>query len=268
MKKYAKPLALLLAVVMCIGLMTACMGDTDDDENDYSTDDTGLSTDLGSGDNIDADDMLDDENNESHSDLIGKVSSVTEESISLTLYESDGEEIDFAALDLSTLTATGSWEEIAVTTDTSYWFIDAGTEVSALLSDITVGSMIAVTQDETDVQKIIILEQAKNTDGEEITPIFAEVDSVSDDGTLTLMLYSSESTEVLDYAAIDWSDYTYAFNTMDYTIPDDANIQLIEDQITMTADSSAITAGAMLVIIQDDIGATEIFVYQEMTIAE
>lgn len=266
MKKYAKPLALLLAVVMCIGLMTACTGGTDDDENDYSTDDTGLSTDFGSDDNTYADDMLDGENNEIHSDLIGKVSSVTEESIYLTLYESDSEEIDFATLDLSTLVATGSWEEIAVTTETTYWVMDAGTEVSALLSDITVDSMVAVTQDETGVQKIIILEQTENTDG--VTPIFAEVESVSDDGTLTLMLYSSESTEVLDYAAIDWNDYTYAFNTMDYTIPDDANIQLIEDQITMTADSSAITEGTMLVIIQDDIGATEIFVYQEMTIAE
>ena len=44
MKKYAKPLALILAFVMCIGLMTVCTGGTDDDENDYSTDDTGLST--------------------------------------------------------------------------------------------------------------------------------------------------------------------------------------------------------------------------------
>lgn len=268
MKKYAKPLTLLLAIVMCVGLVTACTSGTDDDENDYSTDDTGLSTGNGPGDNTGTDDMLDDENSEASSELIGKVSSVTEESFYLTLYESGGEDIDFATLDLSTLTATGSWEEIAVTTETTYWVMDAGTEVSAVFSDITVDSMVAVTQDETDVQKIIILEQAENTDGKEITPIFAEVDSISEDGTLNLMLYTSENADVSNYAAVDWSDYTYAFDTLDYIVPDDAIIQLVGEQTITAVDSSAISEGDMVVIVQDDIGTTEVFVYQTITILE
>lgn len=268
MKKYAKPLALLLAVVMCIGVMTACTGGTDDDENDYSTDNTGLSTGIGSDDDTSAGDMLDDENNEVNSDLIGKVSSVTEESIYLTLYESDTEEIDFTTLDLSTLTATGSWEEIAVATETTYWFMDTGVEVSALLSDITVDSMIAVTTDEYGTQKILILEQAESMSDEETSTIFAEVESISEDGTLNLMLYTSENADVSNYAAVDWSDYTYAFDTLDYIVPDDAIIQLVGEQTTTAVDSSAIAEGAMVAIVQDDIGTTEVFVYQTIAILE
>ena len=50
MKKYAKPIALLLAVVMCIGIMTACTSNAGNDEDDYSTDDTGLNTNISSDD--------------------------------------------------------------------------------------------------------------------------------------------------------------------------------------------------------------------------
>ena len=268
MKKYAKPIALLLAVVMCIGIMTACTSNAGNDEDDYSTDDTGLNTNISSDDDSGTDDAVDDGEEEIPSDLVGKVSSVTEESIYLTLYESDVEEIDFASLDLSTLTATGGWEEIAVTAETTYWVMAAGTEVSALFSDITVDAMIAVTQDEYGTQKILILEQAEHLESEENNPIFAAVDSISEEGTLTLMLYTSENTDVLDYTAVDWSGYTYAFDTMDYIIPDDAIIQLVGEQTVTAADSSAITEGAMLVIYQGSAGLTEIFVYQSIISAE
>lgn len=268
MKKYAKSLALLLAVVMCVGLMTACTGSTDDDENDYSSDDTGLSTGVSSDDDTSTDEMLDDGSTDAPSELVGKVSSVTEESIYLTLYESDVEEIDFASLDLSTLTATGGWEEIAVTAETTYWIMTTGTEVSALFSDITVDAMIAITQDEYGTQKILILEQAEHLESEENNPIFAAVDSISEEGTLALMLYTSENADVLDYTAVDWSGYTYAFDTMDYIIPEDAIIQLVGEQSVTAADSSAITEGAMVVIVQDDVGTTEVFVYHANAIGQ
>lgn len=267
MKRYAKPLALLLAVVMCVGIMTACTGNSDNDGDDYSTDDTGQNTDINANDDTSQDGTLDNESEEIQTDLIGEVSSITEETINFTLYESDADNIDYVTLDLATLTATGSWEEITLTEETTYWLVANGTEVSAQHSDVTVGSMIAVTKDENGIQKILILEQAENLGDEETTPIFAEVDSISEDGTLTLMLYASEDTNVVDYGAVDWNSYTYAFNTMEYIVPDEAIIQIVGEQTT-TADASAITEGAMVVIVQDSIGTTEIFVYQDSISAE
>lgn len=272
MKKYAKPIALLLAVVMCIGIMTACTSNAGNDEDDYSTDDTGLNTNISADDDSGTDDAVDDGEEEIPSDLVGKVSSVTEESIYLTLYESDIEATDFAALDLTTLTASGSWEEVTVTEETSYWFMESGTETSAALSDVTVDSMIAVTEDENGVQKIIILEKAESRGDEEVETIFAEVESIAEDGTLTLMLYALEDavadTEIADYAAVDWNNYVYSFDTMEYIVPADAIILLAEDQTSEVTDSSAITEGAMLVIYQDSAGLTEIFVYQSIISAE
>ena len=270
MKKYAKSLALLLTVVMCVGLMAACTGNADNDEDDGSTNDTTLNT--GSDiDNTDSDGTVTDEIEDAPADILGKVSSVSDTSISLTVYESDTEEIDYTVLDLTTLIATGSWEEVTVTEETSYWLMESGTETSAALSDITVDSMIAVTEDKSGVQKIIILEKAESGGDEEVEAIFAEVESIAEDGTLTLMLYAMENTEVdaeiTDYAAVDWNEYVYSFDMMDYIISDSATIQLAGEYQT-TTDATAIEVGTMLVIYQDETGSDVIIVYQNSNIAE
>lgn len=273
MKKYAKPIALLLAVVMCIGIMTACTSNADNDEDGGTTNNTSLNTDTGSDiDTTNSDDTVTDENEEAPADILGKVSSVSDTSISLTVYESDTEEIDYAALDLTTLTATGSWEEVTVTEETSYWFMEAGTETSAALSDITVDSMIAVTEDENGVQKIIILEKAESRGDEEAETILAEVESIAEDGTLTLMLYALEdaeaTTDAVDYTDVEWENYVYAFDTMEYVLPDNATIQYAGDYSLTTTDSAAIEVGTMLVIYQDETGSDMIIVYQNSNIAE
>ena len=150
--------------------------------------------------------------------------------------------------------------------------MESGTETSAALSDVTVDSMIAVTEDESGVQKVIILEKAESSGNEEVETIFAEVESIAEDGTLTLMLYAMENTEVdaeiTDYAAVDWDEYVYSFDTMDYVIPDSAIIQLSGEYPLTTTDSPAIEVGTMLVIYQDETGSDVIIVYQNSNIAE
>lgn len=272
MKKYAKTIALLFAVVLCVGIMTACTGNTDNDEDNYTMDDTGLSTNTGSDDDTVTDDATNGENEEFSSDLIGKVSLVTEESIYLTLYESNVKEIDYATLDFTTLTATGNWEEITVTEETAYWFMEAGTETGAALSDVTVDSIVAVTEGERGMQKIIILEKTKIEGVENLEAIFAEVESIAEDGTLTLMLYTlvdtEADTEVTNYTAIDWNDYVYSFDTMDYLISDSATIQFAGEYPLPPTDSTAIEVGTMLVIYQEESGSDTIIIYQNSNIAE
>lgn len=272
MKKHARPFALLLALVLCVGLMTACTNNAANGEDDNTANDTSLNT------NVDADSTTDnseasaDEGEEAPANLIGKVSSTSDTSITLTTYEADAAEIDYATLDLATLTATGSWEEISVTEETTYWLMESGTETSAAFTDVTVDSIIAATQDENGMQKIIILEKAQTEGDEVLEPIFAEVESIAEDGTLMLMVYAAEDTEVItdvtDYVAIDWDNYVYAFDTMEYVVPEDALIQIVENQMSTVADASVITAGAMVVINQDDTGLTTIYIYQNAISAE
>ena len=270
MKKHARPLALLLALVLCVGLMTACTNNAANDEDYNTANDTSLNS--NSDSTTSSEETLTDEIEEAPANLIGKVSSTSDASITLTTYEADTEEIDYATLDLTTLTATGSWEEISVTEETTYWLMESGTETSAAFTDVTVDSTIAVTQDESGMQKIVILEKAQAEGDEVLEPIFAEVESIAEDGTLMLMVYAAEDTEVItdvtDYAAVDWDSYVYAFDTMEYVVPEDALIQIVGNQMSTVADASVITAGVMVVINQDDTGLTTIYIYQNAISAE
>ena len=262
--KRMKNISLLLAVMLCVSLFAACSGNETEEESSEME----ITVEEATENAYDTEEESADEDESSEetgfTGKIGLLTSVSEESITLMIYESESVITDYSLLDVSELTSTGSWETMILSDEVTYWYMENGVETSATYEDLTVDSMIAVTTDEYDIQKIIILEKGENETTSENEAIFAMVESVEDDH-LTLNIYSAAETETdpadTDYASVEWDRYTDTFETSEYVFAEDVTVQIAEDGILTDSDTASIAEGDMIVIYQDDLGGDVIVVY-------
>lgn len=126
--------------------------DTDSTATSDSTEDTDSTDDETTEDDTD-------EEVEASEDIMGKVSSVSSDLITMTEYTSDIEAGDYATFDISTLTETSVTRYIYLDSDTEYYIVESENLVEATIDDVTEGAMIAETTSEEDVKQIIILEK-------------------------------------------------------------------------------------------------------------
>lgn len=211
-------------------------------------------------------------------DIIGQVTYVGTAYLSLTSYEAPDDVVDYATLDVSTLTEAGGTKYVYPDENAEYFRVSNGTLVPATYEDIVKGCILAVTADDTGTQQIILLEnnqedEPEDTEAEgtgetrsESTCIVAEVTSVNTDGSLTLLEYvAPEDLAMEDYEAVDLTQFTPGETTSEYEIPDDSLIYLAENGELTELNADQIAVGDMLVIDTDDSGVTNILVYPPET---
>lgn len=268
MKKYVKPLALVLAVILCVGALAACTTTTtkEDDDDDYA--DTGTTA----APDDTADDATDDSaqdataDDEVQEDVIGKITEIYDSMLTLDSYTAASEITDYAALDVTTLTATGETEYPYIYEDCEYYRASEGTLADATDEDLTVGQTVAVITTEDGVQQVIILQDAE-ADGATIEsyPVIAEVNAIADDGTWTLYIYALNSDvtdyEITDYANVELDNYTYAFDSLDYLPTEGITVQFASEDTLTDAVASDVAVGDMVVIYTDEAGNEKIAVY-------
>ena len=261
-----KNISLLLAVILCAGLFAACSGGKAEEsaETEINVDEAADYMDDAYED-VTARDEANAEN--SFTGKIGLISSVSEESITLMLYESESVITDYSQIDVSALTSSGSWETMILSEQVTYWYLEDGVETGAAYEDLTVDSMIAVTTDENDIQKIVILEKGENETVSENEAIFARVESVEED-YLTLNIYTDTEIETdptdTDYASVEWDRYADTYETSEYVFAEDVTVQIAEDGILTDSDTASIAEGSGIVIYQNDEGGDVIVVYQNI----
>lgn len=99
----------------------------------------------------------------SASDVIGKVTAVTDSGFDIAVYEADTEIADYTDLSGATLSDTGSIDTVTIEADAVFEHVSSGVLETTTQSFVMEGDMIAVTQSEDGTQRFIILEY---TDGE------------------------------------------------------------------------------------------------------
>ena len=86
----------------------------------------------------------------------------------------------------------------------------------------------------------------------ELREIVAQLKEIRADGTLLLHIYALESSAddyvITDYANVDWDNYAYAFDTMEYSIGEDTAIMLAEDGELTESNILSLSAGDMVII--------------------
>ena len=101
--------------------------------------------------------------------------------------------------------------------------------------------------------------------------VFAKVASVNADGSLSLLLYLPEKSdsepENIDCSAVDWNNYVYAFDTMEYIVSDHTIIRFAGTYSFEESYTTEIRTGNMLVIYQDESGKDVIVVYKNTDIS-
>ena len=160
MKTKLRFLSIAMMLMLSIGLLAGC-GSSDSTD---STDSSGSTDSTDSSDSTDDSDSTYSSGSSDEEDVIGEVTYISTLSISLDVYEADSVVEDYAALDTSTLTATGSSDTVTLESDVEYYYISDGALVSATSEDIVEGDMIAITTDDSGVQQVILLMQNDSSD--------------------------------------------------------------------------------------------------------
>lgn len=288
MKRKMMILSVLLAVAMCAGIFSACTstttasGSEDSDKTDVTETDSTEKTTEESAAETQA---------EPEPDVIGKVTYVYDSMLTLEVYApADGSEItDYTTVDVTALEATGETEYPSIFEDTEYYYVIEGELTTLTAEDVAVDQMVAVITTDEGIQQVIILsgyaqaeatseETEGETEGSEsVLPdlddlqetdevIIAQVHEFTENGTLMLYLYGLETGcedyVITDYASVDFDNYVYTFNTMEYAISDTVTINVVKDGALSPATAFDIGVDDMLVIYHDKEGMECIAVYQ------
>ncbi|WP_394959667.1 hypothetical protein [Candidatus Allofournierella merdavium] len=152
MKHTTKQIALCLAAALAsVAVLTACSGGAE------STAPASGSTASASGSGSAAHEA-------SQETVMGMVSYVGSDYISMTRYTGGEEATDYAALDVSGLTATQETVSVDTTDATEYLKAESGMLSAAAREDVTTGAFIVSTYDENGTHQIILLPAAASSD--------------------------------------------------------------------------------------------------------
>ena len=265
MKRKFRFLSLALVLVLSMGLLAAC-GSDDADDTTMTEDESGTQTSSTFEESS--------ETNTEAEDVIGEISYISSLYMSLNVYEPVAEVIDYASLDVSTLTASYSTESITIDSDAEYYYISDSPMVSQTSADLEAGDMVAVTTSEDGTQQIILLEKGdgdstgssteySGSDAEYTAEdVVAEVAAIDGD-TLTLTVYEAvdTATAISDYTQVNLEDYIATETEDTYTIDSTVSVYVVEDGVMVISDSSEIVVGDMLVIYTTESGTSSIAIY-------
>ena len=160
MKRRFSFLTVLTVLVLSLALLTGCESTDDDDASSSSSVSSSTSTSSGSSSDTKAGTDEEEDDTAAGVDVIGEVTAITASYITLDVYETDEDVEDYATLDTTMLTSSGTTDTVTIEDDAEYYYISAETLVTTTSDNIEAGDMIVVTVDESEVQQIILLEKA------------------------------------------------------------------------------------------------------------
>lgn len=245
MKRKFALLALMLAALLCIGMLAGC-------SSDENTDDTSSES---------TEEVSSTESAEEEEDVIGIVTFAESTNFTLATYTSESEIDDYASVDVDELTEEGNIEYIYVGSDTEYYVVSSGSLEAAEAEELNADDIVAVTTSDDGVQQVIILKNLEK----EINAEIAEVTAIPDTDELSLMIYDltddAADYRITDAAAIEFSNYEATEKSKDCLVSSDTVIFVCEDGVTTEADISEIAIGDMLAIYTDDDEVETIVIY-------
>lgn len=180
MKHTTKYIALSLAAALaCIAVLTACSDDKSESVSQAQSS-APSSSQAASGSSEAAAEQT---------TVMGEVTYVGSDYISVTAYTGGEEVTDYTTLDVSTLTASEDTESIDTTDATEYFKVESGMLNAATREDVTTGTFIVSTFDEEGNHQIILIETAAADDSavtvtdadEETEETISDTSAVSED---------------------------------------------------------------------------------------
>ena len=177
MKHTKKYTALCLAMALgCLAVLTACSGDKSTSQAQSTA---ASASQAASGSTEET----------AQETVMGEVTYVGSDYISVTAYTGGEEVTDYTTLDVSTLTASEDTESIDTTDATEYFKVESGMLNAATREDVTTGTFIVSTFDEEGSHQIILIETAAADDSavtvtdadEETEETISDTSAVSED---------------------------------------------------------------------------------------
>lgn len=201
MKDHKKRLALVLLAALSIFALAGCSSSSGSE----SADDTNTSS--------SAEQTFSSASEDESSWLIGEITVVSDNEITLTCYESDEAVSTVEDIDTDALTATGETETISLADDVSVERYYNGVTQTTTMDALATGVMVAIH--ESDAQTVYILGAEDDTAVTGTSDSSTSTDSTSDSSTSTdstdsTSTYSSESTD-------DSSTYSSSESTSENT---------------------------------------------------
>jgi len=142
MKHTLKVLSLILALVLCLGVMAGCSNESDNKQTEPSKESTAPTETLPPNPN---------------KDTIGLVNFSGSYCIGLNLYYTTEVITDYTALDVSTLTSAKDHTTVELGDNVTYKIVKDGALVDTTAVVVREGCMIAVIKNEDKSQTVIIL---------------------------------------------------------------------------------------------------------------
>ena len=254
MKKTIRILSLILALVLCAGMLSACTdtGSAGNTANGNSTGNTGSSA--GSADKEDTLEYT-----------IGEVTSIDASVLTINICKTTDKKVtDCTTVDVSTLTVTDETSSVTIAEDAEIYYTVSGELIETTPDKITEGRIIATATDNAGIQQIVILDYI----GESATAssdLVVKVTDIADDGTLTLAIYelsaSAAGYTITDYAAAELDNFVDAQRTQALSIDDSVIIETAQDGKLTEAAFEDIAVGDILIIYDNAEGHTAIAVY-------
>lgn len=188
MKNAKNIFAMILAVVTCVGAMTACSSPSTGTPNE-STGSTTPAT-------------KPSDSTQTTETILGLVTGVTSEKLTVNKYTAEGKVTDFAALDITKLTKTDKTEEIAINKETKYSVAEKGALKNATAEALVPGAMVALTKDNKGAQQIVVLAAPTKAEADQL----GKVTFVGSDFLLMTLYTSAE--KITDYTKLDTATLT------------------------------------------------------------
>ena len=175
MKKRKMFLVLSMVSALCLFTLAGCgNSDTNNDTTTpTSTSDESQTT------------NTNDENNADSSLTIGEITTVGEDSMTLSLYESADKVTAATEIDPATLTATGDSDTITIEKDATVERIVNGVTQTTAVDDLSVGDMVAISDDNGQLIVILDTSDTTGTDNDANTSDAATDDTTTDTTTDT-----------------------------------------------------------------------------------
>lgn len=154
MTRIVKSLALLLVLVMCMGVFTACGGNTDPtdgtkpSETDPSTAPTEGKVEL---------------------DPVGIIKEISDTFIRLDLCADNVQGLPYTKLDVDALEGTGKDDYVYVNSGAQYAYYADGELTTLKSTDLAIGQIVVVTKDSKDVQLIVIMNYNADSGDTDVT---------------------------------------------------------------------------------------------------
>lgn len=153
MNKTIKILAFVLVMVMCIGLFTACGGDTGDTKGTEPSGTTPSTT-------APAVEL----------DIVGVVMEVSDTFVKLDLCQSSVQGLPYSKLDVSILEATGEVDYVYLNSSAVFAHYTDGKLNDLKKADLSAGDIIVVTKTEKGVQQIVVMNYSTEAPAEPTNP--------------------------------------------------------------------------------------------------